>query len=340
MDIPDSVSTAPTSPDSTVPGIPETSSSITSLETDRHEPKRITDIPSEIILQIYSHLHTASEIIALNSTSWKYYWIWRMNATSISDSVLPRSIMEYDTALELFELEEHLDRIDSIDISFFNVQKHVRVAQQEARHAVAVQQQGRRSNNNNINHRRENISQNALYRLVLHRNNRLLLSAHAASHILSLVARNVLHGGGGIPHNDFDITSIRPPSQDLVIAYHELTILIRLYWLEAMQERLQDMCRRRIQAMLYVATYLVLECPDKDKIRLGISRRVHPATSSSGGILNKRHVAFEPRCQLIHPAWRAFIAVAEAMDYDRVLERRVDRPSGCHGDCEESMNGE
>ena len=281
-----------------------------------------------MILRIYKHLHAASGIVALNSTSRTHYWIWRLNATSISHSVLPRSIEAYDSALEQFEVDERVQRIRTGGLDPSTTPKRVRVAQREAR--VAVQQGGR-------NDRRDHISRDARYRLVLHRNGRLLAAAHGASHLVRLVENNVVYGDG-TPHDGFDIVIPPPPSsQDVRIAYHDLSTLICLHSLQAMRDRLQAVCGRRIRNMLHVAIYLVCDCPDQDKIRLGISRRLTPREAAAkpwSWALDYGDMEFRPRCQMIVPARRAFFAVADAMGHPCIPDRLLDNRSRCHGDCE------
>ena len=83
MDFPTNTWKVPSSRGSTVSDVTGTLSSVSLLHADKG-PRSITDLPSELILRIYRYLDGPSEIIALNRTSRLYYWIWRMNAASIS----------------------------------------------------------------------------------------------------------------------------------------------------------------------------------------------------------------------------------------------------------------
>ena len=328
MDMPDDASTASSSPDSTVSDVTGTLSSVSLLHANK-EPKEITDLPSEMILRIYRHLNGPSEIIALNSTSRVYYWIWRMNAASISSAVLPRSIDCYTSALEVFEIEERVKQIHCIILSQCAILKRVRVAQREARDVV---KQGRR------NDRWHHISSDALYRAVLFQNGRLLSAAKNASHVLGLVENRVVYSGG-TSLDSFD-RQAPPSSQDIIITYHELIILIRLRSLKAMKDRLKTMCKRKIQTMLYVATYLVCDCPDKDKVRLGISHTITSRAIPWSWVIDGWDLEFRPRCHMIVPARRAFFAVADAVGEASIPDHLLENRSGCHRDCEEIEKSE
>ena len=322
MDFPDNTSDTSSSPDSTVSDVTETLSSVALSHHPNKEPKTITDLPSEMILRIYRHLDSPSEMIALSSTSRMYYWIWRMNAASVSGAVLSRSIDCYKSALELFEVEERVKQIHGVIIPQFTVLKRVRVAQRQAREVV---QQGRR------NDRWDHVSSDALYRGVLYRNGRLLSMAMDASHLLGLIENKVVHDGG-ISLIGFD-RQLTPTSQDIIIVYHELIILTRLRSLKAMEDRLQTMCKRKIRKMLYVATYIVCDCPDEDKIRLGISRTVALRVIPWSWVIDTLELASRPRCHLIVSARRAFFAVADAVGEARIPDQLLENRSGCHGDC-------
>lgn len=107
MDVLDNASTASSSPESTASDVTGILSSVSLVPTNE-DPQAITDLPSEVILRIYRHLAGRSEIIALNSTSRMYYWIWRMNVACISSAILSRSINCYNSVLEVFEVEERV----------------------------------------------------------------------------------------------------------------------------------------------------------------------------------------------------------------------------------------
>lgn len=287
------------------------------------ESKTLTRLPPEIILQIYGHFDSPSEITALNSTSRMYNWIWRMNAGSISSAVLSRSVRCYKSALELFEVQERVKQIHCIILPQSTILKRVRVAQNQARDVIL---QRRR------NDCCEHISSDVLYRGALYRNNGLLSAARDASYLLGLIENRVVRRGG-TSLDDFD-RQIKLPSQDIIVAYHELIILIRLRLLEAMQARLKTMCKEKIRKMLYVATYIVCDCPDKDKIRLGISRKVTLRNIPGSWAVDDLELAFRPRCRMIVHARRVCFAIADAVGEARIRDCLLDNRSGCHGDCE------
>ena len=294
------------------------------LDHPNEEPKTITDLPAEIILQIYGCLDSPSEIAALNSTSQMYNWIWRKNTASISSAVLSRSINCYNSALEQFEVEERVKQVYCLIIPQSAVVKRMRIALRQARDAI---RQGR------CNDRWDHISSDALYRGVLYRNRELLSAARDASYLLGLIENGAVHSGGSL--DDFD-PQIAPPSQEITVAYHELIILIRLRLLKAMKARLKTMCRTKLRKMLYVATYLLCHCPDKDKIRLGISRKVTLRVFPCNWAIDDWELNFRPGCHVIVHARRAFFAIADAVGEARIPDYLLENRSGCHGDCEDS----
>ena len=322
MDFPDDASTTSSSIDSTVSDVADTLNSV-ALYQPQKEPTTIRDIPPEIILQIYRHLPSPSAITALNRTSRMYNWIWRINAPSISAAVLRRGISCYDSALELFEVEERVKQIHCLVLSHYAVLKRVRVAQQQAREAV---RQGRRKD------RCEHTSSDMLYDGVLYRNRQMLSAARNASCLLRLIENKVVFRGGP-PLENID-GQIAPPSRDIIVAYYEIMILMRLRLLKAMNARLKTMCKEKIRKMLYVATYIVCHCPDKDKIRMGISRKVPLRVVPWSWVIDELDSVSKPRCRVNVAAGRAFFAIANAVGVPRIPNYQMDNRSGCHGDCE------
>lgn len=300
--------------------VAETLSTVALLDPNK-EPTTITDLPAEIKLQIYRYLDSSLEITAMNSTSRMLNWIWRINAASISSAVLSRSIEYYGSALELFEVEERVKQIHCIILPQSAVLKRVRVAQKQARDIV---RQGCRNN------RCDHTSSDVLYRGVLYRNDQLLSAAKDASYVLGLIENRVVYSGGSSP-DDFD-SQIARPSQTTIVAYHQLIILIRLRLLEAMQARLKTMGKKEIRRMLHVATYFVYHCPDKDKIRLGISRKI--ALRNLPWVIDGLDLDFIPKCHVTVQARRAFFAIANAVGDAHIPNHLLNNRSGCRGDCE------
>ena len=176
--------------------------------------------------------------------------------------------------------------------------KRVRTALRQAREAI---RQGR------CNDRWDHTSSEVLYHRVLYRNRELLSAARDASYMLGLIERRTVHKGGSLA--DFD-REIAPPNPDIIVAYHELMILIRLRILKAMKARLKTMCGRTVRKMLYVATYLLCHCPDKDKIRLGISRKAALRVFQCNWAIDDWDLTFRPRVRylfrLIFPLFIVF----------------------------------
>ena len=329
---PDDTSTTSSSSDRTsssvvtVSNVTETLSSV-ALALSSREPKAVPNLPPEIILHIYENLHNPCDIAALNRTSWTNYWIWKINAASISEAVLSRSIDCYNSALELFEVEERVKQIHCIILPQSAVLKRVSVAQKQARDIV---RQGRCKDP--CNH----ISRGMLFGGVIYRNEELLSAAKNASYLLRLIEKRVVYSGGE-PLQDFYHRNA-PRSHDIIVAYHEFVILMRLRLFEAMKARLKTMYRKKIRNLQYVATYLLCDCPDKDKILLGISRRnnaLRPATSNWA--TDDLDEAFRPGCHVNLLARRAFFALAYVAEDTNVLHNvlnLLDDRAECHGDCE------
>ena len=315
------------SPGSSVSDVTDTLSSVSFVHPNE-EPKSIADLPSEMVLRIYRYLDGPSEIIALNRTSRLYYWIWRMNAASISGSVIPRSIDCYISALELFEVEERVKQIQAIVLPRCTFRKRTRIAQKEARDAV---KQVRRKDH------WHHISNDGLYQGVLYRNGRLLSMARRASYVLDLIEKKVIHSGA-TPFNGVT-DHVTPSGQNIIVAYHELVILQRLGTPRTMDDRLRTMSKRTIRDMLYVATYLVCHCPDQHKIRVGVSRTSPLHAFSCSWIPDGMDGDARPRCHIINRARWSFLAVAQVLRERGIPEHLTENKSGCHGDCKQSSKG-
>lgn len=70
----------------------------------------LAGLPSELVLQIFTLLPGRRDIAALNSTSNRFYKIWRSNAAAISDAVLSRTIACYASAEELVRFQRAQER--------------------------------------------------------------------------------------------------------------------------------------------------------------------------------------------------------------------------------------
>ena len=153
--------------------------------------------------------------------------------------------------------------------------------------------------------------------------------------MLKLIENKVVYIGG--TSQDFD-SQIAPPKHDIIVAYHELMILLSLRFLEAMKARLNYMAKEKIRKMLYVATYLVCNCPDKDKIRLGISHNVTFRAAPWNWAVDEWDLVSRPKCFVIIYARRAFFAIADAVGEARIPNHLLENRLGCHGDCEDFGN--
>ena len=63
-------------------------------------------------MEIYMQFDDISQIVALNSTSRRFYEIWRLDPARISAAVLPRSIDYYDATVKIQEAEERQQKLD------------------------------------------------------------------------------------------------------------------------------------------------------------------------------------------------------------------------------------
>ena len=66
----------------------------------------LSNLPGNLILQIFNSLEKTSDIAVLNRASRKLYIIWRMHAASIWSAVIPREVTRYEVAYELLEAHQ------------------------------------------------------------------------------------------------------------------------------------------------------------------------------------------------------------------------------------------
>ena len=83
----------------------------------------LSGLMNELVLEIFELLPDHHAVAALNSTSRKFYLIWRSNAAAISDAVLPRVIACYDSAEELFRFQRAQEREPETEEPETNEQK-------------------------------------------------------------------------------------------------------------------------------------------------------------------------------------------------------------------------
>lgn len=65
----------------------------------------LSALATDIVLHIFKSLDSHRTIVSLNSTSTRFYDIWRLNTLSISNAVLPRSIDCFEEAQELLKVQ-------------------------------------------------------------------------------------------------------------------------------------------------------------------------------------------------------------------------------------------
>ena len=67
--------------------------------------RSFSDLPSEVVIGIFSCLHDHHAIKALDLTSRKFYEIWKLNTATITKAVLPRAIQCFELAQELLAVQ-------------------------------------------------------------------------------------------------------------------------------------------------------------------------------------------------------------------------------------------
>ena len=63
----------------------------------------LSDLPAEIIIDIFKSFDVVGSATALSQTSRKFHTVWRTNIVSICREVLPRGVEYYDQANKVFE---------------------------------------------------------------------------------------------------------------------------------------------------------------------------------------------------------------------------------------------
>ncbi|KAM0794272.1 hypothetical protein BDR22DRAFT_827068 [Usnea florida] len=300
------------------------------LKSPERAPVTFSDLPPEIKLRIFRYLDSPSEITALNGTTRILRHIWKENTAAISTAVLSRSIEQYDKVLELFEISERVKQIHAIAVTLpaSAVLTRIKLAQ---RHALEVVRKGRRKD------LQDQISRMTLNRNTLWRNNQLICAANNAARLHRLIETRVVYDGGSLLP-DLLLHPITRPNA--LQAFTNLTILRRLKVPEAMAARVKTMSRSEISALLFLTKYLIYNCPDWHKIRLGISQRILTYDALPWDWrLEEASLGSRPRCYLSPSARRAFYVVAERTRERGVRDFLRGNKHGCRGGCERRGGG-
>ena len=232
------------------------------------ERTTITDLPLEIITNIYKHLDGPSSIAALNSTSSQMNLIWKFSTTSISSAVIYNKISNFSTALELLYLQEKIRNVDFPSDRLSEIQ-------QEARDALSRDEK-RGYLGASLN--------NGEYSTILARNQALISNAKIAEHIgrecMSRVSRWTTETGERMDR--------RKRHEEFILAYYSIWILATLRSEEAMEERLKSITGTLVFQMAVVRMVLRYDLPENERVYLGASR---PTTGFQGG---NHWCTFEP----------------------------------------------
>ena len=229
------------------------------------EKSKITDLPLEIITNIYKNLDGPSSITALNSTSSQMNLIWKFSTSSISSAVIYKKISNFSTALELFYLQEKIRNVD------FSSKRpptdRLSEIQQEARDAL--------SRDEKAGYLGASLN-NGEYSTILARNQALISNAKKAEHVGRLCTSHVSQW----TTETGERTDRRKLHEDFILAYYGIWILATLRSEEAMKERLKSITGHLVDNMAVVMMILADNLPENERFYLGISR---PTTGLHGG---------------------------------------------------------
>lgn len=227
--------------------------------------RSISDLPPELILQIYTNLPTPSLITFLNRTSRKFYQIWYRDAATISGKVLSRSLEHYDTLLELRELSCLIDLGYSFgyeeleDIARFQAQ-----AQKGARNHVAeARSKGYRGLS----------SSHVMLGTVVNKNKDLMSNARIAAHLCVLYEQSASQGTSMTTGQDPGRLTER---RDILAAFYDMWIICVLGLLTVGRERLEATDKKALDGMVKVARFLVFDCPMDGLHQLSIAAKETP----------------------------------------------------------------
>ncbi len=75
-------------------------------KTSNMPPASLSDLPAELLIQVYKSLDNVKDVTALNLTSHQFYHLWVSNTVSISDAVFSCTINSFDDARELAKIQQ------------------------------------------------------------------------------------------------------------------------------------------------------------------------------------------------------------------------------------------
>ena len=230
----------------------------------------MTDLPPEIILQIYTNLPTASSITALNHTSHYLYNIWTENASSISGAVLSKSIPHYDSLSEIIELGPKEGERYTLWSSWSNdaIMEFLTNAQTRARKLVAsAHEKGYQ----------ELSSNQVSLREVGEKNQRILHMARLAAHLCTLYQK-AAEDERTTTGEDSGKLTLRGEILDAYYGIWMLTILLKYpFRMKLLREvvfllenRVKALSETAIKAMLSVTRFLLYDSSGDDRRSLEI----------------------------------------------------------------------
>ena len=230
------------------------------------ERTTFTDLPLEIITNIYMNLDDPSSITALNSTSRQNNLIWKFSTRSISRAVMYNSISNFSTVLELLYLRENIRNVDFTNICNVDFTSdhaptdRLLEIQQEAWNALSRDEKG--------SYLGVSLN-NGGYSTVLARNQALISNAKKAEHIARLCTSRMSQGTTEIGER----MDKRKLHEDFILAYYSIWILETLRTEKAMEERLQSMTETLTDHMAVVRTVLLNDLSEDERVSLGVLRR-------------------------------------------------------------------
>ena len=223
-----------------------------------------TDLPPEIITNIYKNLDSPSSITALNSTSRQNYFIWKLNPTSISSAVIYNRISNFSTALELLYLQEKIRNVDFT--SDRPPTDRLSEIQQEARDELSRDGKG--------GYQGASLN-NGEYSTLLARNQALISNAKKAEHIGRVYTSLPPEW---MPPSD-PCTDRHKKHENFILAYYRVWILATLGDEETIDERLKSIAEDEADSMTEVMAVLLDDLPEVDRVYLGV---LPPTTGPHG----------------------------------------------------------
>ena len=243
-----------------IPPLQATPSFVTQA-TPNTMQRSMCDLPPELVLQIYTNLPTPSSIASLNRASHYIYDVWYRNAATISGKVLSRSLENYDTLLELRELDRLLNwGVSGRQESVADNLAFLAEAQKQAReHVAEARSKGYRGVS----------SSHVLLETVIGQNIYVIRCARKAARACILYERAASRGASTKTGTDSERLTDRG---DMSAAYLGLWILGVLGCYNTMKERLEATDKKALDGMVAMTRFLVFECSIIGKYQSGVHR--------------------------------------------------------------------